>query len=163
MAKFDLVPHRFLPRGHGIIDGGALRLPRTFVTPSHFVPDQFKSYCVAVVEPEPPTQDLHDLLHLARDFIIGLGFEVINFQSWFYGVGLYQMRSPVTRSTLVDHPPRDFGPHHFIRFENHNEGQGYRVHQGARNGWTMFIGVPMNFRNDSCIREVVNTFGDYHY
>jgi hypothetical protein len=79
MAKFDLVPHRFLPRGHGIIDGGALRLPRTFVTPSHFVPDQFKSYCVAVVEPEPPTQDLHDLLHLARDFIIGLGFEVINF------------------------------------------------------------------------------------
>jgi hypothetical protein len=73
------------------------------------------------------------------------------------------MRSPVTRSALVDHPPRDFGPHHFIRFENHNGGQGYRVHQGARNGWTMFIGVPMNFRNDSCIREVVNTFGDYHY
>jgi hypothetical protein len=115
------------------------------------------------VEPEPPAQDLHDLLHLARDFIVNLGFEVINFQSWFYGVGLYQMRSPVARAALVDHPPRDFGPHHFIRFENHNEGPGYRVHQGAHNGWIMFIGVPLDFRNDGCIREAVNTFGDYHY
>jgi hypothetical protein len=60
MANFELDPHRFLPRGHGIIDGGPLLLPRTFVTPSHFVPDQFESHCVAVVEPEPSAQDLHD-------------------------------------------------------------------------------------------------------
>ncbi|KAM0851404.1 hypothetical protein ACQ4PT_052427 [Festuca glaucescens] len=85
MANFELDPHRFLPRGHGIIDGGALRLPRTFVTPSHFVPDQFESYCVAVVELEPPAQDLHDLLHLARDFIIGLGFEAA-FSGRFTGI-----------------------------------------------------------------------------
>jgi hypothetical protein len=39
MANFELDPHRFLPRGHGIIDGGVLRLPRTFVTPTHFTPD----------------------------------------------------------------------------------------------------------------------------
>jgi hypothetical protein len=116
-----------------------------------------------VVEPKLPAQDLHDLLHLVRDFIIGIGYEVINFQSWFYGVGLYQMCSHVARATLVDHPLRYFGPNHFIHFENHNEGSGYRVHLGTRNGWIMFIGVPMDFRNDGCIREAVNTFGDFHY
>ncbi|KAK1695346.1 hypothetical protein QYE76_012043 [Lolium multiflorum] len=56
MANFELDPHRFLPRGHGIIDGGVLRLPRTFVTPTQFTPDQFESFCVAVVEPEPPSR-----------------------------------------------------------------------------------------------------------
>jgi hypothetical protein len=45
---------------------------------------------------------------------------------------LLQLRSPVSRSALVSLPPSDFGPHHFIRFENHNEGPSYRVHQGAR-------------------------------
>ncbi|KAM0867413.1 hypothetical protein ACQ4PT_042016 [Festuca glaucescens] len=124
MVNFELDPHRFLPRGQAIIDGGALYIPRTFVTPSHFVPDQFESFCVAVVELEPLAQDLHDLLHLARDCIIGLGYEVINFQSWFYGVGLYQMRSPVARAALFDHPLRGFRPNHFIRFENQNEGPG---------------------------------------
>ncbi|KAM0844874.1 hypothetical protein ACQ4PT_056795 [Festuca glaucescens] len=163
MANFELDPHRFLPRGHGIIDGGPNRLPQTYVTPSSFVPDQFESFCVAVVELKLPAEDLPDLLHLARNYIVQLGFEVINSQSWFYGVGLYQLRSPVSLSALVDHPPRDFGPHHFIKFENHNEGPGYRVHQGACNGWLMIIGVPMDFRNDSCIREAVNTFGDFHY
>jgi hypothetical protein len=73
------------------------------------------------------------------------------------------MRSPVARAALVDHPLRDFGPIHFIRFENHNEGPRYRVHQRSRNGWLMFVGVPMDFRNGSCIRETVNTFGDFHY
>lgn len=33
MANFKLDPHRYLPVGHHIIDGGELRLPRTFVTP----------------------------------------------------------------------------------------------------------------------------------
>jgi hypothetical protein len=27
----------------------------------------------------------------------------------------------------------------------------------------MFIGVPLDFRNDGCIREAVNTFGDFQY
>jgi hypothetical protein len=144
MPNFELDLHRFLPRGHGIIDVGPNRLPRTYVTPSSFVPYQFESFCVVVVELEPLAEDLPDLLHLARNFIVQLRFEVINSQSLFYGVGLYQLRSLVTRSALIDHPPRDFGPHQFIRFENHNEGPGYRVHQGMRNGWLMFIGVPMN-------------------
>jgi hypothetical protein len=103
------------------------------------------------MEPEPPAEDLHHLLHLAHNFIIKSGFEVINFQSWFYGVGLFQLHSPVSRSALVSMPPSDFGPHHFIRFENHNECPGYRVHQWARNGWFMFVGMPMDFRNDQCI------------
>jgi hypothetical protein len=27
----------------------------------------------------------------------------------------------------------------------------------------MFIGIPLNFRNTHCIKEAVNTFGEFHY
>jgi hypothetical protein len=34
-----------------------------------------------------------------------------------------------------------------VHFIKHDEGVGFKSHHGARNGWLMFIGIPMDFRN----------------
>ena len=51
----------------------------------------------------------------------------------------------------------------FVRFINHDDGQGYQALQGFRSGWLMFVGVPLVYRNEVNLSEVVGTFGHFHY
>ena len=39
----------------------------------------------------------------------------------------------------------------------------HKSDQGSRNGWLMFLGIPLDYRNDHDIRNAVSTFGRYHY
>ena len=56
MAVFEIDPHRFIPAGFDIEDGGADRLPRTFYTPVVPPPRAHEQYMVAIVEPIPPPE-----------------------------------------------------------------------------------------------------------
>ena len=53
MAVYELDPHHFLPAGHQIIDGGPIRLPRTFVTPAVRPARTHENFMVAEVVPPP--------------------------------------------------------------------------------------------------------------
>jgi hypothetical protein len=58
IAKYELNPEGFVLAGHHIIDGGALRLPRTFITPPNRAPRHHEDYMVSKVVPAPPASAL---------------------------------------------------------------------------------------------------------
>jgi hypothetical protein len=118
---------------------------------------------VAIVEPALPDEDLPQLFFQIHDFINDIGVQVLNSCSWFHGVGLFKVHSPVAREFLIQHMPWNSGEGRSLRFIKHDEGIGFRSHHGSRKGWLMFIGIPLNFHNTHCIREAVNTFGEFHY
>jgi hypothetical protein len=100
---------------------------------------------------------------LVCNFLLDRGLEIVNSLPWFFGAGAFQFRNPLVSSSLITHEPWSFGNGSTLKFIRHNEGVGFRTHQGARSGWLMFIGVPMEFRNTESIAEAVNTFGEFHY
>ena len=51
MATFALDPMNFVPHGFDIVDGGELRLPRTFFAPAVAPDRQHEDYAIAIVEP----------------------------------------------------------------------------------------------------------------
>ena len=53
MATFVLDPMEFVPQGFDIIDGGELRLPRTFFALAVAPDRQHEDYAIAIVEPAP--------------------------------------------------------------------------------------------------------------
>ena len=53
MTVYELDPHRFLHAGHQIIDGGPMRLPRTFVTPAVRPDLTHENFMMAEVVPPP--------------------------------------------------------------------------------------------------------------
>jgi hypothetical protein len=57
--------------------------------------------------------------------------------------------------------PWDFGNGRSLHFIKHDQGINFKAHHGAHNGWLMFIGIPMDFRNTETIRGAVNTFGEF--
>ncbi|KAM0863278.1 hypothetical protein ACQ4PT_044697 [Festuca glaucescens] len=162
MENFEFDPTPWVPAGFQIEDGGLNRLPRTFVTPSAPMVDAHEGWAVAMVELPPPEHLLHEVMEQVRNFLLDRDLEIVNSLPWFYGVGAFQFRNPVVRASLVDHGAWQFANGQ-LRFIKHNEGVGFRTQHGARTGWLMFIGTPMDFRNTETIAEVVNTFGEFHY
>ncbi|KAM0930056.1 hypothetical protein ACQ4PT_001142 [Festuca glaucescens] len=162
MANFEFDPAPWVPTGFHIIDGGPNRLPRTFVTPSAPMVDAHEGWAVAVVDPPPPEHLLQDAMDQVSNFLLERDLEIVNSLPWFCGVGAFQFRNPVVRAALVDHGEWPLGDAS-LRFIKHNEGVGFRTQHGARTGWLMFIGTPMDFRNTETIAEAINTFGEFHY
>ncbi|KAM0908557.1 hypothetical protein ACQ4PT_015378 [Festuca glaucescens] len=162
MANFEFDPTPWVPVGFHIIDGGPNHLPRTFVTPSAPMVDAHEGWAIAMVNPPPPEHLLQDSMDQVRNFLLYRDLEIVNSLRWFCGVGAFQFRNPVVRATLVDHGEWPLGAAS-LRFIKHNEGIGFRTQHGARTGWLMFIGTPMDFRNTETIAEAINTFGEFHY
>ncbi|KAM0861167.1 hypothetical protein ACQ4PT_046089 [Festuca glaucescens] len=162
MATFEFDPTPWVPPGFHIIDGGPSRLPRTFVTPSAPMVDAHEGWAVTLVDPPPPENLLQHTMDQVRNFLLDRDLEVVNSLPWFCGIGAFQFRNPVARAALVDHGAWPLGDA-TLRFIKHNEGQGFRTQHGARTGWLMFIGTPMDFRNTETIAEAINTFGEFHY
>ena len=103
MANFELDPERFVPAGHHIIDSGAFRLSRTFITPSARQDRRHEDYMVAEVMPAPPAGEEG---HVRKEVILFLqnrGILVRSTQPWFHGVGLIQVRDPAVRFSLTQH------------------------------------------------------------
>ncbi|KAM0902612.1 hypothetical protein ACQ4PT_019202 [Festuca glaucescens] len=124
--------------------------------------DAHEGWAVAMVDPPPPENLLQHTMDQVRNFLLDRDLEIVNSLPWFCGVGAFQFRNLVLRAALVDHGVWPLGDA-TLRFIKHNEGQGFRTQHGARTGWLMFIGTPMDFRNTETIAEAINTFGEFHY
>ncbi|KAM0845638.1 hypothetical protein ACQ4PT_056230 [Festuca glaucescens] len=124
--------------------------------------DAHEGWAVELVDPSPPENLLQHTMDQVRNFLLDRDLEVVNSLPWFCGVGAFQFRNLVVRAALVDHGAWPLG-NASLRFIKHNEGQGFRTQHGARTGWLMFIGTPMDFRNTETIAEAINTFGEFHY
>ena len=64
---------------------------------------------------------------------------------------------------MVDHPPFDLGNGRFVHFIPHDEGINYRAIQGFHRGWVMLLGIPLEYRRQQYIEDVISTFGHFHY
>ena len=146
MANYELDPQRFVPAGHHIIDGGDRRLPRTFITPAARPPRRHEEYMVAEVMPAPEGPIGH-VREEVMQFLQDRGTLVRSAQPWFHGVGLFQVRDPSVRYSLIQHPPFPLGNDRFVRFMKHDEGENFKGSHGFCNGWIMFIGIPLDYRN----------------
>ena len=154
---------QFVPPGFEIIDGGPLRLPRTFFTPSTAPDRRHEEYAIGIVELEPLPEEVPLYHNMVSDFVVNqLGRDVLDAQPWIQGVGLFCFRSAVFRQVMVDHPPFDLGNDRFVRFIPHDEGINYRAAQGFRRGWIMLLGVPLDYHRPQYIADVVSTFGRFH-
>jgi hypothetical protein len=80
-----------------------------------------------------------------------------------FGVGLFELRSPVAVVGLVQQPPFELGDDVFVRFIHHNDRPNHRSVQGFRSNWIMVLGVPLDYRNDYDISNAVAAFGKYHH
>ena len=161
MANFELDPHRLVPPGHHIIDGGDRRLPRTFFTPAARPPRRHEDYMVAEVMPAPDGP-LGPVREEVVEFLQNRGILVRSAQPWFHGVGLLQVRDPTVRYTLIQHPPFALGNDRFVRFMKHDEGDNFKGNTGFRSGWLMFVGIPLDYRTTEYISQAVGTFGKFH-
>ena len=78
-------------------------------------------------------------------------------------MGLFELRDAVVRFSLLQMPPQPLGNDRFVRFMKHDEGESFRGAQGFRQGLLMFLGIPLDLRNEDSIRAAVNTFGEFHH
>ena len=164
MATFALDPMEFVPQGFDIIDGGELRLPRTFFAPAVAPDRQHEDYAIAIVEPAPLPEEVAIFRNMVSNFVVNdLGRAVLDAQPWIQGVGLFRFRSALARQALVDHPPFNLGNDRFVRFIPHDEGVNYRATQGFRRGWIMLLGVPLDYRRPRYLADVISTFGRFHH
>ena len=83
-------------------------------------------------------------------------------QPCFLGVGLFQLRDAAVRYMLTQHAPFELGDDRFVRFSNHDQGEGFRSVDDFRTGWIMLIGVPQDYKNTQNLTEAINTFGKFH-
>ena len=120
MANYELDSQRFVPAGHHIIDGGDRWLPRTFITPAARPPRRHEEYMVAEVmlAPEGPIRPVREEI---VQFLQDRGTLVRSAQPWFHGVGLFQVRDPSVRYTLIQHPPFPLGNDRCVRFMKRDE------------------------------------------
>lgn len=164
MANFELDPLEFAPPGFNIIDGGSLRLSRTFFSPAVAPDRRHEDYAIAIVEPAPLPEEVPIYRNLVSDFIVNnLGRDVLDAQPWIQGVGLFHFRSPATRHTLLAHALFDLGSDRFVRFVPHDEGINYRATHGFHRGWAMILGIPLDYRCTDYIADAISTFGHFHH
>ena len=169
MAVYEIDLFWFIPAGFDIVDGGVDSLPRTYYTPAIPPPRAHEQYMVAIVEPVPPAHLVGVRRQQVLNFLVQtMHVPVLSAQTWFQGVGLFEMEEPVVRASFTSHPPfplglDEDGQEIFVRFILHNQGEGFRALHGHRQGWLMFIGIPLDYRNTQCIDDMVSTFVQFHY
>lgn len=162
MAVYEVDPNRFLPAGHIIINGGTTLLPRTFFMVGTRPERRHEDYMVAEVMPPPLPDAMGQAREEVADFLQARGVMVRSVQPWFLGVGLFQVRDAAVRYTLTQHAPFDLGGDRFVRFFNHDQGEGFHDVDDSRTGWLMLIGVPLDYINTKNLTEAINTFGKFH-
>lgn len=158
MAVFAIDPHWYVPAGQHIIDGGAARLPRTFVTPPSPIVHRHEEYMVAEVMPLPPLDQLGPAREAVVDFLENRGVQVRPSQPWVCGVGLFRLCDAGVRFPLLQLPPQLLGNDTFMRFHKHDEGVGFRGTHGFCDGCLMFLGIPLDLRTTENICAIVSTF-----
>ena len=163
MANFHIDPMQYVPAGHHIIDAGDARWPRTFVTPHVPIVRRHEDYMLAEVMPVPAANEIGAAREEVAEWLEAHGYQVRSVQPWINAVGLFRVRDPAVRFSLLQLPPQHLGNDRFVRFMKHDEGEGFRGAQGFRQGFIMLLGIPLDLRNTDNIRATVNTFGKFHH
>jgi hypothetical protein len=165
MANFELNLARWVPEGFQTIDGGPTRLPCTFYTPAVAPSRSHNTYYIAIVEPPQPPELEQHLRQQVRNFLEqDLNRVVDDAQPCLFSVGMFQLRSAASCYALVQHGPYELHQDLFVRFVMHDDrSQIHRSTQGFRRGWLRFLGIPLDYRNDQDIANVVSTFGRFHH
>jgi hypothetical protein len=94
---------------------------------------------------------------------IPLNRNVLDFQASLFGIGLYHLSGPNAVNALVQHGHFQI-QNRFVRFVHADDAeQNHRETHGFHRGWLMFLGIPLDYRNDIDIANVVSTFGQYQF
>ena len=88
MAVYEIDPESWQPQGQQIIDGVLTRLSRTFYTPVVRPPRRHEAFCVVHLMPEKPMEEEPFWREHVSEHIFGLGWAVVDFQPWIFGLGL---------------------------------------------------------------------------
>ena len=78
-------------------------------------------------------------------------------------MGLFELRDAAVRFSLLQMPPQPLRNDRFVRFMKHDEGESFRGVQAFWQGLLIFLGIPLDLRNEEGIQAVVNTFGKFHH
>lgn len=74
-------------------------------------------------------------------------------------MGLFAVHSPLVRDTLVEAFGFQYSKFHTVHFRHHDRGSNWRAAHTNRRGWVMFLGYPLDFRNQHYINKEVSLFG----
>jgi hypothetical protein len=119
---------------------------------------------MAILMPPPPADQEDAWREQVRLFIVQhLQHAVDDVQPCLLGLGFYRLRSAAARAAIVDHGPYELQHGVFVLFINHDDRDNHRVVQGFRQGWLMLLGVPLDYRNEYDIANVIASFGKYHH
>jgi hypothetical protein len=164
MANFKLDPADWLPQGHQVIDGGPTRLPRTFYSPSMVPPRQHDHIIAVELMPLAPEALVPFWRNQVCNFIVhNLQCTVDNVQPCLFGLGFYSLHSAAACAALLTHPLYQIQNGVFVCFVRHDDRDNHRTVQGFRQGWLMFLGIPLGCRNDFDIANAIATFGKFHH
>ena len=87
MANFELDPAPWTPAGHEIIDGGPTRLPRTFYSPAVAPPRRHGSWCVGMLMPPQPAEEIPMWRQMVRNYIVNVQRRAVeDFQPALFGL-----------------------------------------------------------------------------
>ena len=115
MANFPLDPMQYVPAGHHIIDVGDAHWLRTFVTPHVQLVRRHEDFMLAEVMPVPEANEIGAAREEVADWLEAHGYQVRSVQPWINAVGLFRVRDPAVRFSLLQLPPA-FGKRSFCSF-----------------------------------------------
>lgn len=76
-----------------------------------------------------------------------------------FGIGFFFLLSAASTAALVNHIPYQLQNGIFVRFVPHADRENHRAELGFSTGWLMFLGLPLDYRNDYDINNAIATFG----
>jgi hypothetical protein len=134
IVNFTVDSNPFTPLSTFLEDGGPHRRARRVVYITRRAPKTHEDCVIAVVNEELSVEQCHQLLHTISQYIV----QEVQLQARFFalhphGVGIFRLRTPVQRDTLLALNPHFIGLNQ-ITFYPHNE-------------------APMNFRRMTFTRK----------
>ena len=81
---------------------------------------------LAEVMPIPEANEIGAAREEVADWLEAHGYQVRSVQPWINTVGLFRVRDPAVRFSLLQLPPQHLGNDRFVRFMKHDEGEGFR-------------------------------------
>lgn len=152
-------PQYFLPPGLQI-EEHLFRASRADVTIQNPPTKRHEDFMAVLVEPQPPEGSIQDLIHQVVHIINHqYRFQVVRTIRFPLALCLVQLTSEVSRDALLAGDPMVLNNGDFnARIVCPDNLDNRRNYPFSREGWIMILGIPPDFRNESHIERVVNTF-----
>lgn len=153
-------PQYFLPPGLQI-EEHLSRASRADVTIQNHPTKRHEDFVAVLVEPQPPEESIQDLIHQVVHIINHqYRFQVVRTIRFPLALCLVHLTSEVRTDALLAGDPMVLNNGDFnARFVCPDNLDNRRNCPFSRDGWIMILGIPLDFRNESDIERVVNTFG----